>query len=250
LQTNLGHVLGPAVEPSILNQVARQVFYHTIRGYYDFFRALRLSPEELADYVDYTENSQAALRCLASGQRGGLIVFPHLGNFDLAGQIVGLHVSDLQVLTLPNPSPTFRLFNELRSLRGIQVTPLSSAALRQAIQVLRRGGVVSVAVDRPVSALDESVSFFGLPSRVPSAHVRLALKTDALAVVACCVLCQETGRYTIHVEPPLELVRTGDRKGEIEINVHRMLRVVEAAIRRWPEQWKMFVPVWPELLVV
>jgi lauroyl/myristoyl acyltransferase len=46
----------------------------------------------------------------------------------------------------------------------------------------------------------------------------------------------------------MELVRTGNRDEEIQINMRRLLDAVEAIIRRWPEQWLMLVPVWPELL--
>jgi len=33
----------------------------------------------------------------------------------------------------------------------------------------------------------------------------------------------------------------------VRINQRRVLDRLEAAIRQWPEQWQVFVPVWPEL---
>ena len=105
-----------------------------------------------------------------------------------------------------------------------------------------------MAGDRPVSELDEPISFFGRPARVPSGHVRLALKTDATVAVAYCVLSSETKKYTAHLEPPMDMIRTGDRDEEVLLNMQRILEELERIIRRWPEQWQMFVPVWPELL--
>lgn len=248
VQANLSQVLGPDVPGRTLEQSVRQVFYTAIRGYFDLFRALRLPREELEALVDFPEQARSHIRSLWNRKGGSILVFPHLGNFDIAAQALGKYLPEPQVLTLPDPSPGFQLANKLRIGTGVEVTPLSTSALRKAVKRLRRGGLVSVAADRPVSSLDEPMPFFGKPARVPSGHIRLALKTNALVVVGCCFLSSETGRYTIHIEPPLELLRSGDREKDVELNMRRVLDVMETVIRRWTWQWQMFVPVWPDPL--
>lgn len=52
----------------------------------------------------------------------------------------------------------------------------------------------------------------------------------------------------MRLEPPMELVRTGNREEEVRLNMRRVLDALEGIIGSWPEQWQMFVPVWPELL--
>jgi len=249
VQANLGQVLGPeAGDRRALNRTTRQVFYTAIRGYYDLFRAWRLPQEQLVASVDIPEAVRAVVRSLWNQEGGSVLVVPHLSSFDLGGQAMAFYLPETQVISLPDPSPGFQLTNELRRRAGIEVTPLNSAALRQAIKLLRRGGVVSVGGDRPVSDLDVPVPFFGRPARVPSGHVRLALKTGAIVVVACCFFSPGTRKYTLHVEPPLEMIRTGNQDEEVRLNMRRVLDALERIIRRWPEQWQMFVPVWPELL--
>jgi lauroyl/myristoyl acyltransferase len=44
------------------------------------------------------------------------------------------------------------------------------------------------------------------------------------------------------------MIRTGDPAEELQLNMRRVLDMLEEIIRRWPGQWQMFVPVWPELL--
>jgi lauroyl/myristoyl acyltransferase len=246
VKSNLRHVLEPGVTRQTLEQTARQVLYTTLRGYYDLFRALRWPREEIKTLVEIPEDSQSVLRSMWNRKGGSLLVFAHLGNFDLGGQALAPYLPETQLLTLPDPPPGFQFTNEIRKRAGVQVTPLSSSALRDAIRLLQRGGTVSLAVDRPVSDLDEPVPFFGLPARVPSGHIRLALKTGAVVVVACCVLSPGEKRYIVHLEPPLEMIRTGNREEELRLNMRRVLDVLEANIRRWPEQWQMFVPLWPE----
>jgi KDO2-lipid IV(A) lauroyltransferase len=245
---NLNQVLGSGVEWQILERTVRQVFYTTIRSHYDLFRALLLPREEQARLVEFSLEAQELARSLRHGQKGSVLVLPHLGSFDIAGQAIASHLPETQVLTLSEPPAGFQLINKLRLQSGVEVTPLSSTALRKAIRLLRRGGMVSVAGDRPVSDLDEPISFFGRPARLPSGHVRLALKTDAVVVVGCCFLSPETGRYTIHVGPPLEMVRTGNLDEEVRLNMRQVLDGLESIIRRWVGQWQMYVPVWPELL--
>jgi len=248
VQSNLGPVLGTMENSSVLDQVARKVLYVAIRGYYDLFRALRLSMEEMVALVDLPDETREIARAAWERKDGTVVVFPHLGNFDLGGHAIMPLLPELQLFTLPDPPPGFQLLNQSRQRGGVKVTPLSTNALRDAIKLLRRGGVVSIAADRPVSDLDEPFTFFGHPARVPSGHVRLALKTGASVVIGYCVLSPETQRYVMRLEPPMEMIRTGNREEELQINMRRVLDALERIIRAWPEQWQMFVPVWPELL--
>jgi KDO2-lipid IV(A) lauroyltransferase len=200
--------------------------------------------------VHVTTEAKEVVQELKGRTGGTVLVFPHLSSFDLGGLAISPYIPEVQILTLAQPSPGFQMLNDLRRSTGasVAVTPLSSAALRQALKLLRRGGAVSIAGDRPVSEQDEPVPFFGQPARVPSGHVRLALRTGAVVALCYCVFSPERETYVMHVDPPLEMIRTGDRDREIRLNMERVLGALEAVIRRWPEQWQMFVPVWPELM--
>lgn len=248
VQANLRQVLGNDVREAALGQMTRQVFYTAVRGYFDLFRALRLPLEELSATVDVPEATKAIARSLWDREHGTVLVFPHLSSFDLGGLATAHLLPEIQLLTLPDPPPGFQLINDLRRRTGTKVTPLSSSALRQALRLLQRGGIVTMGGDRPVSELDKPVPFLGRPARVPSGHIRLALKTNADMAVGHCVLSPQTQKYTMHISPPMKLLRTGNREEEVQLNLRQVLDVLEDIIRRWPEQWLMFVPVWPELL--
>lgn len=247
VRSNLGQVL-EAGAGNALELATRRVLHTAIHGYFDLFRALRLPEENLSALVEVPEATIEMARSLWNRKGGALIVFPHLGSFDLGGHAIVPYLPELQLFTLPDPPPGFHMLNESRRRTGVTVTPLSSAALRQAIKLLRRGGIVALAGDRPVSDLDEPFPFFGRPARVPSGHVRLALRTGAVVSIGYCTVSPESQRYAMYLEPPMEMVRTGDRDEEVQLNMQRILAVLERIIRRWPEQWQMFVPVWPELL--
>jgi lauroyl/myristoyl acyltransferase len=247
VRANLGQVLGTAASAEEVHDKACQVFYHFVLGYFDFFRSMRLPREEMLQLVEVPDALQAVLRSEAAAGRGLLLVMTHTGNFDLAGPVMTFYAPAMQVITLPDPHPGFQSLNELRQQAGAQITPLGPAALRQALKTLRGGGVVGLGADRPMSELDELVPFFDRPARMPSGHVRLALKTDALVVVVGCAYRVKQRRYIVEMEPPVEMIRTGDDQ-EVTFNMRRVLAAMENLVRRWSDQWMMFVPVWPELL--
>jgi KDO2-lipid IV(A) lauroyltransferase len=138
-----------------------------------------------------------------------------------------------------------RVVNWLRTRRGILMTPIDLRSLRLAVERLRKGGVVMTGVDRPVSRDDEPIQFFDAPARMPTGHVRLALQTGARVVVACC-LQDPDGKYALRLGPPLEMETTGNRAEDVRHNARRVLAIIEDMIRQAPDQWLMFVPVWPD----
>jgi KDO2-lipid IV(A) lauroyltransferase len=244
IRANLAQVLGPDVDSDTLERTTRQALYALTQSSYTLFRAVDLPYEELVATVHFPEETLAVARTLFDREGGCVLVFPHLGNYDLGGLALAAHAPPIQVITQPNPPPGFEFSNELRGRTGCAVTPLSPAALRQAIRHLRAGGLVAVAGDRPVSELEEPVPFFGRPARVPSGHIRLALQTGATVVIGYCIWSDKEQRYVFYLEPPLEIVRTGNRKADLDANLRLVLGRLEAAISRWPGQWQMFVPVW------
>jgi lauroyl/myristoyl acyltransferase len=247
VQANLSQVIGPPTGAGEVDQKTWQVFYHFVLGYFDFFRSLRLPREKVLQLVEVPDALQAVLRSEAEAGRGLLLVMPHTGNFDLVGQVMAFYAPGIQVITLPDPHPGFQSLNRLRQQAGAQVTPLSPAALRQALKTLRGGGVVGLGGDRPISELDDLIPFFGRLAHMPSGHVRLALKTRAMVVVVGCAYLAQERRYIVDMEPPLEMIPSGDKQ-EVRINMRRVLAAMEELVRRWSDQWMMFVPVWPGLL--
>jgi len=45
----------------------------------------------------------------------------------------------------------------------------------------------------------------------------------------------------------MDMIRTGDRHKDRLLNARRVIAILEGFIRDHPDQWMMFVPVWPDL---
>jgi lauroyl/myristoyl acyltransferase len=241
LRENLSYVVPEADDPA-LDDLAEEALFQASCCYFDMFHYR--SKDILAKgIVQYDPEEWAEASRLFADERGTVAVGAHLSNYDLAAQWFVLQGFELQALSLPNPDRGDKVINDLRRERGIEVTPVSVRSLRDAVRRLRRGGVIITGVDRPVAHEEEETLFFGAPAILPRGHIRLALQTNSRALVVYC-LRQPDGHYRLYLSGAIEMVRTGDRRQDIEVNTRRVLTRIEESIRSAPEQWVMLTPVW------
>ncbi|MGC9356744.1 MAG: lysophospholipid acyltransferase family protein [Anaerolineae bacterium] len=243
---NQTHVLGAEATETQIKESVYHVFFNAARAYYELFHNVGRGRTEVKSFdppVRLMPEAKVYLEeALATG-RGVFILGCHTSNFDLAGIALGQFISrPLQVLSMPDPPGGFELFNRLRKQAGTLLTPISPGALRDAMRRLSSGGAVITGVDRPSGEGDEPAEFFGATAKLPTGYIRIPLRTGCLVMTACPFL--EDGEYRIVANPPMEMQQTGDRRRDIKYNHQRVLRQVEALIRRHPDQWMMFVPVW------
>jgi len=245
---NLTQVLGPAATPAKIRQMTYRVFLNTFRGYYEFFHNMGLGRDDVTQFEPPVRMAPAVRtyidRAVETG-RGLMLLGCHMSNFDLAGiglsQMLPLPV---QALSIADPPSGFEFFNRLRERGNGIVTPITPQSLRQAIERLRSGGIVLTGVDRPTGEADEPATFFGRTALLPAGYIRIPYIADSL-VMTVSFLYQD-GAYWIVANPPFNLARTGDRHRDAELNRRRVLSEIEDHIRRAPDQWMMFVPVWKQ----
>ncbi|MCP4167695.1 MAG: lysophospholipid acyltransferase family protein [Chloroflexi bacterium] len=246
MHDNFRVVLGATASEEQIGSVARAALRNAGRCNYDLYHTLAKGKQAALDAVTFSPRVESYLAGYKDTDRGHLIVSAHISNFDMAGLAFATRDVPLQVLTWPSPTSGYDMQNEIRRSWGLDITPVSVPALRQALRRLRAGGLVITGVDRPdPGGAGEALMFFGRPAYLPTGHVRLALQAQVpitVVVVRHDANCLHT--YVVDVETTLELEQKGDRQEMILHNAQRVLAVLETAIRRHPEQWTMFYPVW------
>jgi len=246
VRANQWVISGEKLSSAQLDHVTRTTFHSAGRAIFNFYHSLE-NPAEVVRMIKIGPGLRKYLDLFMSGDYGAMLVIPHLGNFDMAGQALALQGLNMQVLSLPNPNRGYQLQNEIRHQYGIDVTPMSIASFKAARERLQSGGVVVTGVDRPMNDSNYRPRFFGRPALLPVSYVRLALKVRVPVVVAAC-LPNEDGTYTLDTTEAIFMRPHSDLHREIIQNAESVLRCAENFIRQAPQHWSMFYPVWPEAL--
>lgn len=247
VQANQRVVLGPQASDEEVQRVARAVLQHAGRVYWDLYKALSVGPEALLAKVRSTPLTEYYLEEIRRQGRGALLVGPHVSNFDLGALSFAYRGLNLTALAFALPPSGYSLQNEVRLAGGIDIMPIDVSALRKALAVLKRGGLVATAVDRPDPfGGGEMVPFFGREARLPVGHVRLALQTDSPILISSIEFRPSDSAYVVHISRWIEMERVGSREQDVMHNTQRVLDAIELLIAARPEQWLMFYPVWDE----
>jgi KDO2-lipid IV(A) lauroyltransferase len=227
----------PEKTPAERDHIQRAAYRHwgwLLAEFARFPRYDRARIEEVIAYDGLENYLEAARR-----GKGVLFLTAHIGAWELSSFSHSLHGHPLSYVNRPLDNPRLdALVNRYRSLGGNRAIDRRHAA-RTVLEVLRGGGDVGVLMDQNTLRDDGSVfvDFFGVPACTTAGPARIALRTDA-AVVPGFVLWDKTaGRYRLHFQPALSLVRTGDTERDVVENTARFTRVIEDVIRRHPEQW-------------
>lgn len=246
LRANQWVIRGCKPDARELDQIVKRVVLKHTRCLYDFYRNID-RPDEILRLVSFSPEFQQLFDRLKAGTESTLFVAPHISNFDLAGRALALRGLNFQVLSYPQPTGGYQWQNQMRSDIGIEVTPMSISALQKARARLRNGGVVLTGLDRPLEDTRYYPRFFDRPSPLPVAYVQMALQIGVpIIVVACITLPDQT--YQLICQPTIYPQQNSMREVELVSNAEMVLQQAEELIRRDPDQWAMFYPVWPDSL--
>lgn len=204
----------------------------------EFSQFPRATPEKLRQLIEYDQVGLAHLRDAERKGRGVIFLTGHIGAWELLS--FGWSGLEYPISFLVRPLDNDRveeLIEGIRSRFGNRAIDKKSAA-RQSLRVLREGGTLGILSDLNTQPHEGVfVPFFGTLACTTAGIATLALKTDALVIPTCAIWDPERKRYFFHGDPPVELVRTGDPRRDVEINTARFTAAVEHMIRLYPDQW-------------
>lgn len=188
--------------------------------------------------VDGIENLRAAV----AGNRGVVVVLPHLGNWEVAALIA--RDLDLPVVAvaenLSNPRIT-EWFTAQRAMFGIEIVLTGGGGVtRQLLECLNQGKAVCLLADRDVTGRGIEVEFFGERTTLPGGPVVLARRTG-LPVLPVAIYFEEGSGHHAIIQPPVDFPPGAELADEAQIVAHHL----EALIRRDPGQWHLVQPNWP-----
>lgn len=239
---NFAQVLGlPPADPQV-KRTARHAFGNYFKMFADFMLMDTLKPDEIRHMVR-PEGRERIDRALAEG-KGAIVVTAHVSNWDILAAASAVYGYPISAVTNELPSDGL---NELvitsRERIGMKMIRLGPGSLRQIMKALARNELVALASDLYSGERGVRVPFFNRPALFPSGPAAIALKTGA-PIIPVWIRRQPNNLYVAEVEEPIEVSHTGDNQRDIQITTERIVQFFERIIRREPDQWLVFLPVW------
>jgi Kdo2-lipid IVA lauroyltransferase/acyltransferase len=225
----------PEKSPREIRVLAREVFAHFGGLAAEIAATLEEPLDRLLARVEVVNEGAARAAC-ASG-RGVFFLSPHLGNWELAALVTAALGMPATVIARPLDNP--RLERKLRAFRergGNVIVPKAEAA-REILRTLRDGGAVGILLDQHARGADAvAAPFFGRPAATSSAVARFVDRTEALVVPAAAIRIGPA-RYRLAYEKPVDVRTLTAEERKPQPLTARLNAVIEAQVRRAPEQW-------------
>jgi len=246
LNDNLAWLL-QSDDPREVDAVARRAFRNFGKFVIDFIHFPVLTREEVHKRLVFTQWPD--LDEVMASKRGMLLVTMHFGIWDLGAASLAAYGYPINAVV---DNFGYEKMNELvhgsRERLGMKVIPRDQAAMR-VFRCLKRGEMLAFLIDVPPPDQVVVVDFLGAPAEVSSAPARIALRTGAWVVPAMVIRGPE--RDSI-IRPIVDIrsvryEKTDDEERDVLELTQQIMHALEAQLRKYPEQWYIFRPMWPQL---
>lgn len=229
---NLARSFGREVPPGELRRLGRRSFQHVGMNLIELSRYF-LRPTDVMLSRVRVEGGEHFRTAAAQG-RGVLILTAHYGNWELLAAAHGLTGLPLSIVTRPLDHPLLDdLAARFRRRSGAELI-IKRQAVREVLQALRRQRMVGILLDQNATRPEGVfVPFFGVPASTSKGLAVLALRTGA-PVVPVFLRRDPDGRgHCMEVGAPIP----PPPDGNVATYTATFNQVLEATIRRAPEQW-------------
>ncbi len=243
VSANLARVLGAGDgDQALVDRWARRSFRAYARYWVEGARLGRTSPVEVEERT-FVQGLEYLADGVAMG-RGVIMALPHVGSWEYGGAF--LATQDLPMTSVAeriDPPELFDFFVQQRAAMGLTILPLDASSGSTVMSALRDGKLVGLLCDRDVAGNGIEVEFFGERTTMPAGPATLALRTGARLVTGA--VYSGPGRdHRAIVEPPLDTTRQGSLRSDVARLTQEIAGRFEGLIRRAPEQWHVFQPLW------
>lgn len=211
----------------------------------EFCHLSQLTAATLPEVVTFADRAAWDRAITAAEQKGAIIATAHFGNWELLAYLHGLLGHPVTLVHRPMHNPIFdRAITDIRNTAGTRSIKKKVAA-KEALRALKQHGILVIPSDQnQTHSFGVFVDFFGKPACTTPGAARLAMLTKSPIYPVFLIREGESARHRVEILPEVELVSTGDRDADIRTNTQRCSDVIEAMIRRYPEQWIWFHKRW------
>jgi len=238
---NMARVLGDGADARTIDRLARQSLRNYCKYLVDFIRFPLLDQQDIEGRVTF--NGWRHVDEALEGGKGAIFIGLHMGNWDMAAAAISLRQYPLNAIAESlKPKKLNDIIQGIRNKWGIKVIPMEQAT-KGIMRALRKNEILALLIDRPQPVSGVKVEFCDGLTQVPAGAATLALRTGARVVPGGVVRLPDN-TFLGWVDRYIPFQRTGDLQRDVQALTQQIMDSLEKMVRRYPDQWYMFRPMW------
>ena len=236
VRLNLSMALGDE-QPS--SSLVREVFRNFGRYLVEFFTIHQpRQPKVTVEGREHVTNAQGCLR-------GVIILTGHLGNWEVGAVLLRRMGFSVTAVALPHHDPHMeQLFNGQRERCGLNVIHLGPEAARRCLRSLHQGHLLGLLGDRDFMNHELTLPLFQREFLLPRGPALLSLRSRA-PIVPTFLIREGRREFRLCFEPPIWPDPCEGHEVAVRMIAQQYAAALERYIKRFPEQWLMFQPMFP-----
>jgi len=239
---NIEIVLGKE-DVSRIKKATRMSFINFLLNIRDYFMFLYRDLSEISHIAEFS-GIKERLDELCSSNNGVIIPTAHLGNWELAGFVIGYLGFRAHGIGLSQPDAKVeKIFQQLRGKGNLVVHPFKGGVVG-VYKALRSNEIATIVSDRDINHDGARVRFMGKCITFPKGIGVLAHKSGARSAIGC--LVKENGGYHAHLSDEIIVDRNKNEEEFVQEYVKRFAETLECLVRKYPDQWFNFFDYFEE----
>jgi KDO2-lipid IV(A) lauroyltransferase len=227
---------GVSTDPAEIDRIARASFDHFATLVIESLKSDEtLTGQNWQQHVDMQVDPET-LAILKEPGLGVILVSGHLGNWEVAAQVVSILKPVVGITKKMSNPYSDRLIKRRKPRYRFRLVPMRDADVGRFLSVLKAGEILALLVDQYAKGQPVMVDFFGIPA---STHPSPALLHLVTRKPICFGYCLRTGpmRFRFVAGKPLIFKPTGNREADVKAILLELNHLLEKAIRESPEQY-------------
>ena len=236
-------VLGPELAARAARRIAwlslRNLFFNAV----EMMRAPRISAAWISRHMPDFPEHVPMVRELVRQHGGAVLAVPHMGNWDLAGWACHRYGIRMFSIAAKQRNPLVNAWINRQRESGMTVLERGGGTLRQILRLLREGKVLAILPDVRMPTPDLLLPFLGGTANLGRGMALFAISARVPVLLAC-FRREGWTRHVFERDEPLLPDPALDKETDARRLTAAVAERVEAAIRRYPEQWFWYNKRW------
>lgn len=238
-----------------LGQTKTQALKNLYRNYFIFGQILIDKIAILSGLkhkYSYNFEGENFLHQLVEEKTGGIIVNAHIGNFEIAGQLLERLNTKINVLMVDEEHAQIKDYlDNVMSDKKINIIPITKeyTHVLQIGQALTNKELIAMNGDRFVEKSKlVNINFLGKPANFPTGPFTLAARFQ-VPVIFAFALKESSKHYHFYATPPIHVKKYDDvalQDKEIKRMVELYVDKLEEMIEKYPLQWFNYYDFWSQ----